>query len=187
MKKQGPHYRVTFRRRREGRTDYRARARLLRSGLPRAVVRKTLNQTVVQIIQADATGDRVLASAVSNDLREQGWSVGTGNLPAAYLTGFLAGKRAFAKGVTSAVLDLGLQKPSKGGRVFAALQDQAYLSRLVDHVGRHGGVRVFVDPKSLTFVRGSRLDYAEDLLGGGFKVVNPNAKSACSCGVSFSV
>ncbi len=122
MKKQGPHYRVTFRRRREGRTDYRTRSKLLRSGMPRAVVRKTLNQTLVQIIQAEATGDRVLASAVSHDLREQGWAVGTGNLPAAYLTGFLAGKRAFAKGVKSAVLDLGLQKPSKGGRVFAALQ-----------------------------------------------------------------
>ncbi len=122
MKKQGPHFRVTFRRRREGRTDYRARAKLLRAGVPRAVVRKTLNQTLVQIVEADPTGDRVLASAVSDDLKEQGWGAGTGNLPAAYLTGFLAGKRAAAKGVTSAVLDLGLQKPSKGGRVFAALQ-----------------------------------------------------------------
>lgn len=122
MKKQGPHYRVTFRRRREGRTDYRARAKLLRSRVPRAVVRKTLNQTVVQIVEADPAGDRVLASAVSHDLKERGWSVGTGNLPAAYLTGFLAGKRAAAKGVKSAVLDIGLQKPSKGGRVFAALQ-----------------------------------------------------------------
>ncbi len=122
MKKQGPHFRVAFRRRREGRTDYRARAKLLQSGEPRAVVRKTLNQTLVQIVEADPAGDRVLASAVSRDLREQGWSLGTGNLPAAYLTGLLAGKRAAAKGVTSAVLDLGLQKPSKGGRVFAALQ-----------------------------------------------------------------
>jgi len=122
MTKQGPHYRVTFRRRREGRTDYRARAKLLRSGAPRAVVRKTLNQTLVQIVQADPAGDRVLASAVSHDLKEQGWAAGTGNLPAAYLTGYLAGKRAAAKGVKEAVLDIGLQKPSKGGRVFAALQ-----------------------------------------------------------------
>ncbi|MFA5896036.1 MAG: 50S ribosomal protein L18 [Thermoplasmata archaeon] len=122
MKKQGPHYRVTFRRRREGRTNYRARAKLLRSGAPRAVVRKTLNQTLVQIVQADPAGDRILASAVSHDLKEQGWAVGTGNLPAAYLTGYLAGKRAAAKGVKEAVLDIGLQKPTKGGRVFAALQ-----------------------------------------------------------------
>ncbi len=122
MKTQGPHFRVAFRRRREGKTDYRRRQRLLRSAEPRAVVRKTLNQTLVQIVEADASGDRVLASARSLDLKEHGWSVGTGNVPAAYLTGYLAGKRALAKGVKSAVLDIGVQEPTKGGRVFAALQ-----------------------------------------------------------------
>jgi large subunit ribosomal protein L18 len=122
MKTQGPHYRVPFRRRREGRTDYRHRAHALRAGVPRAVVRKTLNQTLVQLVVADPTGDRVLASARSFDLREFGWSAGAGNVPAAYLTGFLAGRRAKANGVQEAVLDIGLHKPTKGGRVFAALQ-----------------------------------------------------------------
>ena len=121
-KKQGPHFRVAFRRRREGKTDYRRRQRLLRSDTPRAVVRKTLNQTLVQIVEAEAGGDRVLAAARSLDLKEHGWSVGTGNVPAAYLTGYLAGKRAVAKGIKDAVLDIGLQEPTKGGRVFAALQ-----------------------------------------------------------------
>jgi large subunit ribosomal protein L18 len=120
--KQGPHFRVPFRRRREGRTDYRSRSRLLRSGKPRAVVRKTLNQTIVQVVVADAKGDKVLATAQSNELKEHGWSSGTGNLPAAYLTGLLAGRRASAKGLKEAVLDLGTQRPSKGGRLFAALQ-----------------------------------------------------------------
>ena len=122
MKKQGPHFRVAFRRRREGKTDYRRRQKLLRSAMPRAVVRKTLNQTLVQIVEADAAGDRVLASAGSLDLKEHGWAVGTGNVPAAYLTGYLAGKRAVARGVKGAVLDIGLQEPTRGGRVFAALQ-----------------------------------------------------------------
>ncbi len=122
MKHQGPHFRVGFRRRREGKTDYRRRQKLLRGGTPRAVVRKTLNQTLVQIVEAEAAGDRVLASARSLDLKEHGWSVGTGNVPAAYLTGYLAGKRALAKGVKGAVLDIGLQEPTRGGRVFAALQ-----------------------------------------------------------------
>src|SRR5437867_2082909 len=111
--KQGPHYRVPFRRRREGRTDYRARSKLLRSGKPRVVVRKTLNQTIVQFIVADPTGDRVVATAHSLELKERGWAAGTGNL---------AGKRASAQGVREAILDLGLQRPSKGGRLFAALQ-----------------------------------------------------------------
>ncbi|HII39642.1 MAG TPA: 50S ribosomal protein L18 [Thermoplasmata archaeon] len=122
MKHQGPHFRVAFRRRREGKTDYRRRQKLLRSPMPRAVVRKTLNQTLVQIVEEDAAGDRVLASARSLDLKEHGWSVGTGNVPAAYLTGYLAGKRAIAQGVKGAVLDIGVQQPTRGGRVFAALQ-----------------------------------------------------------------
>jgi len=65
--------------------------------------------------------------------------------------------------------------------------DFAETARPNDVVVAADDVKVFVDPKSLTYVKGSALDYWEDLLGGGFKVVNPNAKSACSCGVSFSV
>jgi large subunit ribosomal protein L18 len=119
----GPHYRVPFRRRREGRTDYRVRSKLLRSGKPRVVVRKTLNQTIVQFISPDvAGGDRVLVTAQSLELKEHGWSSGTGNLPAAYLTGFLAGRRAASQGLKEAVLDLGRQRPAQGGRLFAALQ-----------------------------------------------------------------
>jgi len=48
-----------------------------------------------------------------------------------------------------------------------------------------GGVRVVVDPKSALYVTGSELDYV-DALDGGFKVKNPNAATACSCGESFS-
>jgi iron-sulfur cluster assembly accessory protein len=47
------------------------------------------------------------------------------------------------------------------------------------------GVRVVVDPKSALYVTGSELDYL-DALQGGFKVVNPNAATSCSCGESFS-
>jgi len=65
--------------------------------------------------------------------------------------------------------------------------DFAEVPRKDDVVVAQDDVRVFIDPRSLTYVKGSSLDYWEDLLGGGFKVVNPNAKSACSCGVSFTV
>jgi len=117
----GPHFRVPFRRRREGRTDYRRRSKLLRSTKPRAVVRKTLQQTIVQIVEAAPAGDAILAAATSRELIKRGWTGGTGNLPAAYLTGYLAGRRAAAKGITEAILDIGLHEPSKGGRLFAAL------------------------------------------------------------------
>ena len=49
-----------------------------------------------------------------------------------------------------------------------------------------GGVRVVVDVKSFLFLRGMILDFSDDLIGGGFKFENPNAKRTCSCGSSFS-
>ena len=49
------------------------------------------------------------------------------------------------------------------------------------------GARVFIDPKSLPLVDGTVLDYDTSLLSKGFVLNNPNAKSTCGCGVSFSV
>ncbi len=47
-----------------------------------------------------------------------------------------------------------------------------------------GSVNVFIDPKSFTFLDGSTLDFASTLMASGFKWVNPNVKSTCSCGES---
>jgi len=49
------------------------------------------------------------------------------------------------------------------------------------------GVRVLVDVKSALYVSGSEIDFQDKMIGGGFKFANPNAKSSCSCGESFSV
>ena len=56
-----------------------------------------------------------------------------------------------------------------------------------DTVAETGGVRLVVDPMSLELVRGSAVDFVEDLGGAAFKVTNPNAASGCGCGSSFSV
>lgn len=117
----GPRFRVAFRRRREGRTDYRHRLSLLRSGRHRVVVHKTNNNTLVQVIEYAEEGDRVVASAQALDLKALGWTGHTGNLPAAYLAGLLAGRRAKKAGVETGVLDIGHQAPIAGGRIFAAL------------------------------------------------------------------
>ena len=50
-----------------------------------------------------------------------------------------------------------------------------------------GGVTLVVDPVSLDLVRGSAVDFVEDLGGASFKVTNPNAASGCGCGSSFSI
>ena len=118
----GPRYHVPYRRRREGKTDFRKRLRHLRSGMPRLVVRRTLTQTIVQFAEYDPQGDRILAQASSPELAKMGWSASTSTVPAAYLTGLLAAKRAAEAGVEEAVLDGGIGKPTVGGKVYSALQ-----------------------------------------------------------------
>ena len=56
-----------------------------------------------------------------------------------------------------------------------------------DEVTETDGVKLVVDPMSLELVRGSAVDFVEDLGGAAFKVTNPNAQSGCGCGSSFSV
>ncbi len=118
----GPRYKVPFRRRREGRTDYRHRAALLRSGVPRAVVRKSNKGMTVQFVEYRDGADFVVASAVSKELAKLGWKLSGKNTPGAYLTGLLAGTRAKEKGIEEAVLDIGLREPTKGNLMFAALK-----------------------------------------------------------------
>ncbi len=118
----GPRYSLPFRRRREQRTDYKLRRSLLTSGRHRAVVRLTNKFVYVQIAEAKLQGDYVKASASSRELVKMGWKGGTGNLPAAYLTGELAGRRAIASGIKEALLDIGLKSSSKGSRLYAVLK-----------------------------------------------------------------
>jgi iron-sulfur cluster assembly accessory protein len=56
-----------------------------------------------------------------------------------------------------------------------------------DTVAEMDGVKLVVDPVSLDLVKGSAVDFVEDLGGAAFKVLNPNAQSGCGCGSSFSV
>ncbi len=65
--------------------------------------------------------------------------------------------------------------------------DLAETPRPTDTIIAAEDTKVVVDPKSLVYLQGSTLDYEEDLLGGQFKITNPNAKHACSCGLSFTI
>jgi iron-sulfur cluster assembly accessory protein len=56
-----------------------------------------------------------------------------------------------------------------------------------DLVVERDGARLFVDPVSLDLIAGSEIDWVEALIGAQFKVNNPNAKTSCGCGVSFSI
>jgi iron-sulfur cluster assembly accessory protein len=56
-----------------------------------------------------------------------------------------------------------------------------------DIVIERGGAKVVIDPVSLQYLSGSRIDYADELIGAAFKIDNPNATASCGCGTSFSL
>ena len=118
----GPRYRVKFRRVRDGKTDYRTRKQLLISRKPRLVIRKSLQNTQLQIVVPAPSGDTTLVSANTHDLKKYGYTAGTGNTSSAYLAGLLLGYRAKKAGQTEAILDAGLYHTTKGGLLFAALK-----------------------------------------------------------------
>jgi large subunit ribosomal protein L18 len=108
-----------MRRRREVRTDYHQRLRLLKSGKPRLVARVSNRHVRAQLITPGPQGDQTHAAASSEDLSAYGWEAPTGNLPSAYLTGYLLGARAVDAGHPEAVLDIGLNTATPGNKVFA--------------------------------------------------------------------
>ncbi len=113
---------VPFARKLSGRTNYRRRLALLKSGLPRLVVRKTLGSIILQVVDFEAAGDKVKLSVTSKKLRALGWKHSCKNIPAAYLAGMLLAKAALAAKVSEVTPDIGLQSVTKGGKIFAALK-----------------------------------------------------------------
>jgi large subunit ribosomal protein L18 len=111
-------YEVSFRRRREGKTDYAKRLALVKSRKARLVVRKTNSRIIAQIVAFNLKGDQTIAATDSKDLKKFGW-YGTNNTPSAYLVGLLAAKRAKKQ---QCVLDIGRKHPSHGSVVFAVLK-----------------------------------------------------------------
>jgi len=117
-------YAVKFARKRKGLTDYRKRLKLLMSGKPRLIIRRSLNNITSQVAEYTPSGDIVKVSAVSTELKKYGWNFGTGNVPAAYLTGQLLASKIRKKKVdaTKVILDVGIHSTVKGSRIYAALK-----------------------------------------------------------------
>jgi iron-sulfur cluster assembly protein len=95
-------------------------------------------------------------------------------------------KQALQKrGTPDASLRLGVRGGGCSGVSYAIQFSDKVRER--DHVFDFDGLRVIVDPKSLVYLRGSVLDYEVKLMQHGFKFLNPNEKSGCGCGESFSI
>ena len=123
---------MEFRRKREGKTNYPKRIKLLSSGKPRLVVRKTLKNIHVQLISYSPKGDVIIYSADSRELLKYGWNLNRGNMSAAYLTGLLLGIKAKGK-VKEAILDIGLQESIGGSRLYSALKGALDSGMSINH------------------------------------------------------
>ena len=84
-----------------------------------------------------------------------------------------AGLRVFVQGGGCSGFQYGLMIEEDGG--------------VGDQVFESNGVRLFVDPVSISYLKGAEVDFVDTVTGGGFTIKNPNATSTCGCGSSFSV
>jgi iron-sulfur cluster assembly protein len=82
----------------------------------------------------------------------------------------------------------GLRMAVKGGGCSGFQYDLEFADRSdeLDHVFETKGVKIFIDMKSSLYLNGVTLDYQDGLMGSGFKIENPNARTTCGCGESFS-
>ncbi len=113
-------YQVPFRRRKEGKTNYAKRLAFVKSNKNRLVVRRSNKRVLVELVSQGKQGDQTLVFASSKELQQFGWKGNSCNIPAGYLTGLLAGKKAVQSGQKEAVLDIGFQVAHHGGVLFAA-------------------------------------------------------------------
>ncbi|MFT4343170.1 MAG: 50S ribosomal protein L18 [Candidatus Woesearchaeota archaeon] len=116
-----PHKKLYQPNRRKSKTDYNKRLSLLKSRLPRLVVRVTSRSIVAQIVSYKVTGDVVVGHVTSRHLLGFGWK-GTGNnISAAYLIGYLLGMKV-KKDVSKVILDIGKRPSVSQSRVYGVVK-----------------------------------------------------------------
>jgi large subunit ribosomal protein L18 len=87
----------------------------------------------MQLVVAEQKGDKTLLTVTSKELESYGYTCSGGNLPAAYLTGLLFGKKMRALGYEEAIADIGLHASTKGGRIYSALKGVVDAGAKVPH------------------------------------------------------
>ena len=114
------------RRRREHKTDYLKRIKLLKSGKPRIVFRRTNKYILAQYVISKEARDKIKTSANSKNLLKYGWpekSKGSlKSIPASYLTGFLMGRKIVREKLESPIIDLGMIRSLHKTKVYAFLK-----------------------------------------------------------------
>lgn len=116
--------RIQKKRRRQNKTDYKARLILLKSGATRIVVRRTNKYMLLQAVESKEAQDKVLCTVNSKQLLENGWDKKLAgslkSIPASYLTGLLMAKKLDKN--TRYILDMGMARNMAGSRIYAAVK-----------------------------------------------------------------
>ncbi len=147
-------YTKILRRVRQEKTNYKKRTAMLMSKFDFITVHISNENTQVQIHKPELSGDKVIASAHSRYLISKGWKGSRKNMPAAYLTGYLAGKKAIGKGAKKAIMYSGTRKYTQ--RMAAALKGVS-----------DAGLEVSSDPETLPSeerIKGEHLSVKNDVM-----------------------
>lgn len=114
------------RRKLEGKTNYKKRIALLKSGRPRLVFRKTNRYIITQYVESKEAQDKTIVGVSSKKLFEYGWpdkfSGSLKSIPASYLTGFLIGKIIKKENLGTPIADSGMTRTIHGNKFFAFLK-----------------------------------------------------------------
>ncbi len=110
-----------MKRRKEGITNYHKRLTLLKSGIPRLVVRPSNKGISAQVVEFDVKGDKVKCTVNERSLKKIGLEVDGNSVPVSYLVGYAVGLIAKKKKIKSVILDTGRYNIIKGGRISAVL------------------------------------------------------------------
>jgi len=119
--------RTVKKRRRERKTDYKARMSFLKSPLQRIIIRKTNRYIIAQLVLHKEAQDFTKISLSSKELLKYGWpkefNGSLKSIPACYLIGFLLGKRMLDKGLgNEAIVDIGLIESIPGNRIYSVIK-----------------------------------------------------------------
>lgn len=132
------HYVHIFRRRREGKTDYRKRRGIIVGRSPFLSVRVSGRYIYAQILRPTASGDVTICATSSRDLTKFGWKGPSKNLPGAYLTGFYLGQLARQTNVKNAIVYSGVGRFIHGSRIASVING-----------AKEAGLEIGVDEESL--------------------------------------
>ena len=110
-------------RRKQNKTDYLGRLKLLKSGKPRVVFRKTNKYIIAQYVTSKEAQDKIVFGITSKDLIKHGLEEGSlKSIPASYLTGYLIGKQIINKKLETPIVDFGMTRVLHKTKVFGFLK-----------------------------------------------------------------